>query len=80
MKRRTMDDHYARLNALLGDLERSLVIARALRAELTAKTAHINGSASDPAVGTHVPELRLRGPRSRLVKHSPSSVVSLLPS
>jgi hypothetical protein len=53
------------MNALLEVLERSLAIARALRAELIARTAHLNRGATDPRVGVHVPKLRLRGPRSR---------------
>jgi hypothetical protein len=65
MKRRTMNDNHSRLKALQDDLERSLVIARALRAELTAKTEHVNRRAIDPAVDLHVPKLRRSSPRSR---------------
>jgi hypothetical protein len=72
MKRRTMTAH---MNALLEDLERSLVIARALRAELIAKTAHMNRRAIDHGIGVHIPTRRLRGARSRSDEHSSSSVV-----
>jgi hypothetical protein len=61
MKRRTMSDSHSHMSTLLEDLERSLVIARALRAELTARTARLNRSAIVP--------------RSRSHKHSSSLAV-----
>jgi hypothetical protein len=51
MKPRTMNGSESRLKALQDDLERSLVIARALRAKLAAKTEHMNRRALDPVAG-----------------------------
>ena len=48
MTSRSTNDTESRLRALLDALDRSLLIARALRAELIAKTAHMNRLAIVP--------------------------------